>query len=94
LLGAATVQGAIADADVTAQLEQRFFAPARASYGKRRWNEAHFRRPDRATPRTKPRNDGKPRRWARLARRFCAGDECAQLDMLGEPFGIQLGGLD
>jgi hypothetical protein len=36
----------------------------------------------------------KSRRWAGLPRRFCAGDVGAQLDMLGEPFGIQLGGLD
>jgi tetratricopeptide (TPR) repeat protein len=40
LLGAATVQGAIADADVTAQLERRFFAPARSAYGERHWSEA------------------------------------------------------
>jgi predicted ATPase/DNA-binding SARP family transcriptional activator len=40
LLGAATAQGAIGDADVTAQFEEQFFGPARAAYGERRWNEA------------------------------------------------------
>jgi predicted ATPase/DNA-binding SARP family transcriptional activator len=41
LLGAATAQGTIADADVTAQLEHQFFAPARQRYGERRWSEAY-----------------------------------------------------
>jgi hypothetical protein len=40
LLGAATATGPWdTDADVAEQLEQQFFAPARAAYGKRRWNE-------------------------------------------------------
>ena len=40
LLGAATAQGAIGDADVTEQLEEQFFGPARAAFGQRRWNKA------------------------------------------------------
>jgi hypothetical protein len=41
LLGAATATGPWdADADVLAQLEQHFFAPARAAYSERRWGEA------------------------------------------------------
>ena len=42
LLGAAiaTHHGPIADADVMAQLEERFFGPARAAFGQRRWNNA------------------------------------------------------
>jgi len=40
LLGAATAQGAIGDADVTEQLEEQFFGPARAAFGERRWNTA------------------------------------------------------
>jgi hypothetical protein len=38
LLGAATAIGSVADADVNAQLEQRFFAHARRAPG---WNDAH-----------------------------------------------------
>jgi len=41
LLGAATATGPIGDADVNGHLEEQFFAPARARYGARRWNEAH-----------------------------------------------------
>jgi predicted ATPase len=40
LLGAASGLGQVGDADVNAQLERRFFAPARAAYGERRWDEA------------------------------------------------------
>jgi len=40
LLGAAAARGLIADADVTAQLEEQFFGPARAAYGEERWNKA------------------------------------------------------
>jgi tetratricopeptide (TPR) repeat protein len=41
LLGAATATGLCADADVTAELEEHFFAPARARHGTRHWSEAH-----------------------------------------------------
>jgi hypothetical protein len=42
LLGAASATGPWdGDADVAAQLEQQFFAPARAACGERRWGEAH-----------------------------------------------------
>ena len=42
LLGAANATGTgVGDADVTAQLEERFFAPARAAHGTREWDEAH-----------------------------------------------------
>ena len=41
LLGAASAPGQCTDADVMAELEQRFFAPARARHGTRRWREAH-----------------------------------------------------
>lgn len=41
LLGAATAPGQCTDDDVTAELEERFFAPARARHGTRRWSEAH-----------------------------------------------------
>jgi predicted ATPase/DNA-binding SARP family transcriptional activator/class 3 adenylate cyclase len=37
LLGAAIATGPVADADVMAELEHHFFAPARARYGKARW---------------------------------------------------------
>jgi predicted ATPase/DNA-binding SARP family transcriptional activator len=40
LLGAATAPGQCTDDDVTAKLEERFFAPARARHGTRHWNEA------------------------------------------------------
>jgi predicted ATPase/DNA-binding SARP family transcriptional activator len=40
LLGAAAAHGLAADADVMAQLEERFFGPARAAYGEGRWNKA------------------------------------------------------
>ena len=40
VLGAAAAQAPIADPDVTAQLEEQFFGPARAAYGERRWSEA------------------------------------------------------
>ena len=41
LLGAATAAGPWdGDADVAEQLEEQFFAPARAIYGEDRWNEA------------------------------------------------------
>jgi hypothetical protein len=40
LLGAAAARGLIADADVTAQLEEQFFGPARAAHGEERWNKA------------------------------------------------------
>jgi non-specific serine/threonine protein kinase len=40
LLGAATAPGLCTDADVTAELEERFFAPARARHGTRHWSEA------------------------------------------------------
>jgi predicted ATPase/DNA-binding SARP family transcriptional activator len=39
LLGAATALGPLGDADVVAQLEERFFAPARARHGEGRWDE-------------------------------------------------------
>jgi hypothetical protein len=41
LLGAATTIGPVGDADVNAQLEERFFAAARARHGTRRWSEAY-----------------------------------------------------
>ena len=42
LLGAATATGPWdADADVTEELEQKFFSPARARCGERRWREAY-----------------------------------------------------
>jgi hypothetical protein len=41
LLGAATAQGPIGDADVIAQLERDFFAVARDRHGDREWREAH-----------------------------------------------------
>ena len=40
LLGAASALGPIGDADVTDQLEEHFFGPARAKHGAQRWNEA------------------------------------------------------
>jgi tetratricopeptide (TPR) repeat protein len=40
LLGAAAAAGPVGDAEVSAQLEERFFASARAQLGKRRWSEA------------------------------------------------------
>jgi predicted ATPase/DNA-binding SARP family transcriptional activator len=40
LHGAAAARGLIADVDVTAQLEEQFFGPARAAYGEERWNKA------------------------------------------------------
>jgi non-specific serine/threonine protein kinase len=40
LLGAATALGTVGDADVYAQLEEQFFAAARARYGVRAWSEA------------------------------------------------------
>jgi hypothetical protein len=40
LLGAATRLGMMADVEVMAQLEEQFFAPARAAYGEARWNKA------------------------------------------------------
>jgi predicted ATPase/DNA-binding SARP family transcriptional activator len=40
LQGAATAHGSCTDADVTAELEERFFAPARARHGTRHWIEA------------------------------------------------------
>jgi hypothetical protein len=40
LQGAATAHGLCTDADVTAELEEHFFAPARARHGTRRWTEA------------------------------------------------------
>jgi hypothetical protein len=40
LLGAASALGLIGDADVTDQLEEHFFGPARAKHGAQRWNEA------------------------------------------------------
>jgi predicted ATPase/DNA-binding SARP family transcriptional activator len=39
LLGAATASGPIGDADVIAQLERGFFAPARERHGHRQWTE-------------------------------------------------------
>jgi hypothetical protein len=39
LLGAATAHGLAADVDVTSQLEQQFFGPARGAYGEERWKE-------------------------------------------------------
>ena len=41
LLGAATATGPIGDADVIAQLERDFFAPARERHGDRQWGECH-----------------------------------------------------
>jgi len=41
LLGAASVHGAIGDADVTRELEQEFFEAARARCGERRWSDAY-----------------------------------------------------
>ena len=41
LLGAATATGPVGDADVNAQLEEQFFAPARAQHGTRHWSDAH-----------------------------------------------------
>ncbi|HZB07310.1 MAG TPA: BTAD domain-containing putative transcriptional regulator [Thermoleophilaceae bacterium] len=41
LLGAATALGTVGDADVNAQLKERFFAVARARYGVLGWSEAH-----------------------------------------------------
>ena len=40
LLGAANATGPVGDADVSAQLEQHFFASARARHGTRRWSRA------------------------------------------------------
>ncbi|MDP9188187.1 MAG: hypothetical protein M3O25_02940, partial [Actinomycetota bacterium] len=40
LLGAAAAIGPIDDPDVVAQLDDRFFTPARARHGERRWDEA------------------------------------------------------
>ncbi len=40
LLGAASALGPIGEADVTDQLEEHFFGPARAKHGAQRWNEA------------------------------------------------------
>ncbi|MET0973393.1 MAG: hypothetical protein ABWY95_08235 [Thermoleophilaceae bacterium] len=40
LLGAANATGTVGDADVNTQLEERFFAGARARCGRRRWSEA------------------------------------------------------
>jgi predicted ATPase/DNA-binding SARP family transcriptional activator len=40
LLGAASAPGSCTDADVSAELEERFFAPARARHGTPRWNGA------------------------------------------------------
>jgi hypothetical protein len=40
LLGAATAIGPVDDADVVAQLNDRFFTPARGRLGKRDWDEA------------------------------------------------------
>jgi sulfur relay (sulfurtransferase) complex TusBCD TusD component (DsrE family) len=40
VLGAAAAQAPIADPDLTAQLEEQFFGPARAAYGERRWSQA------------------------------------------------------
>jgi predicted ATPase/DNA-binding SARP family transcriptional activator len=40
LLGAATALGPMNDAEVMVQLEERFFAPARARLGEQAWNEA------------------------------------------------------
>ena len=40
LLGAATALGPIGDEEVIAQLEERWFLPARARHGERRWAEA------------------------------------------------------
>jgi predicted ATPase/DNA-binding SARP family transcriptional activator len=40
LQGAATSRGSCTDADVTAALEEHFFAPARARHGRRHWTEA------------------------------------------------------
>jgi hypothetical protein len=39
LLGAATATGPVGDADVNAQLEEQFFAPARLRT--RHWSQAH-----------------------------------------------------
>jgi len=41
LLGAATASGPIGDAEVIAQLERDFFAPARERHGDRQWGECH-----------------------------------------------------
>jgi predicted ATPase/DNA-binding SARP family transcriptional activator len=41
LLGAATAIGPVGDADVNAQLDEQFFAPARAQHGTRHWSDAH-----------------------------------------------------
>jgi hypothetical protein len=41
LLGAASTNGPIADGDVTRELEQRFFVPARARCDERRWDDAY-----------------------------------------------------
>jgi predicted ATPase/DNA-binding SARP family transcriptional activator len=40
LLGAATAIGQVGDADVEVQLDEQFFAPARALHGTERWNAA------------------------------------------------------
>ncbi|MET0206406.1 MAG: NB-ARC domain-containing protein, partial [Thermoleophilaceae bacterium] len=40
LLGAANATGTVGDADVNTQLEERFFAGARARCGRQRWSEA------------------------------------------------------
>jgi predicted ATPase/DNA-binding SARP family transcriptional activator len=40
LQGAVTAHGACTDADVTTELEEHFFAPARARHGSRPWSEA------------------------------------------------------
>jgi tetratricopeptide (TPR) repeat protein len=41
LLGAATAIGEVGDTDVNAELEEHFFAPARAYHGTRLWSEAY-----------------------------------------------------
>jgi predicted ATPase/DNA-binding SARP family transcriptional activator len=41
LLGAATAFGPVGDADVNAELEEHFFAPARAHHGTRQWSDAY-----------------------------------------------------
>jgi hypothetical protein len=41
LLAAASVDGAIGDAEVTRELEQEFFTAARGDCGERRWSDAY-----------------------------------------------------
>jgi hypothetical protein len=41
LLGPARAHGPISDPYLVVQLEEHFFAPARAPLGERAWNEAH-----------------------------------------------------